>query len=326
MDSFGRLHKRVTKFLHHLIVPHEGNNHRSKLLHHDSLLLVIAFLFFCSSLMTFGQRNFPSVLGISNNVSINDLLTLTNEQRRAHGLAPLSLNGQLSQAAAAKAQDMLAKNYWAHMAPDGGTPWGFIKGAGYSYLYAGENLARGFNSAPEIVNAWMASPSHRDNMLSANYTEVGFAAVPGTLTGAETILVVEMFGSKYAAKEESAETATQASAPTAVPVPTKVIAKVIVPSSTPIPPTLTIVPSQTQEPAPPVAVAAIQSNPLIDSKSFQKNLSYFLLFLFIAVLIIDAIIIERKQIARLVSHNLDHIIFLGMILIAAIIIGKGLVL
>ena len=90
---------------------------------------------------------------------------------------------------------MFAKNYWAHVSPDGTTPWVFIKSAGYSYVYAGENLARGYNTSQDVVTAWMASPEHKQNMLSSNYQNVGFAIVTGNLTGEDTVLVVEMFGS-----------------------------------------------------------------------------------------------------------------------------------
>src|SRR4051812_32889841 len=121
-------------FLHHLFFPRERNNHRAKLLHHDSMLLVIVFFFFVASVVNFSQKNYPSVLGISNLISVQDLLTLTNQRRLEHGLAPLSANPQLAHAAQLKATDMFAKNYWAHVAPDGVTPWVFFKKSGYDYL------------------------------------------------------------------------------------------------------------------------------------------------------------------------------------------------
>src|SRR5664279_3337123 len=184
-------------FLHHFFLPRESNNHRPKLLHHQSLIILIISLFLIALLLPSLQRDFPSVLGISNNISIQDLLLQTNKQRQAHGLTLLKLNDNLTKAAQLKGQNMFAKNYWAHISPDGDTPWQFIKTSVYDYLYAGENLARGFSTSPEVVDAWMASPSHRENMLSPNYNDVGFAVLPGQLTGSDTLLVVEMFGSKY---------------------------------------------------------------------------------------------------------------------------------
>lgn len=325
-DTRGTLYY-MFDFLHHLLFPRESNNHRAKILHHDSLLVLIAFLFFCSSLLSIGNKTFPSVLGITSNISIQDLLNDTNAQRKANGLAPLSLNSDLDQAAMSKAQNMFAENYWAHIAPDGTTPWYFIKNSGYDYLYAGENLARGFNSASDVVDAWMHSPSHRENLLSPNYTDIGFAVQTGTLTGSDTVLVVQMFGSKYIADNTNQQPAQQIAA--VFPTPSVVISGTILPSNQPSPahtfPNSIISPvvSPTQKTT---AVAAIQSQPLIDSKSVMKQLSLALLFFFIAIFIADAIIIERKKIARVVAHNLDHIIFLVILVIAAIIIGRGLIL
>jgi hypothetical protein len=89
---------------------------------------------------------------------------------------------------------MFEDDYWAHVAPDGTQPWDFILGAGYDYVYAGENLAKNFNGSKEVVEAWYASESHRENLLNPNYEEIGFAVVDGILDGYETTLVVQTFG------------------------------------------------------------------------------------------------------------------------------------
>lgn len=127
-----------------------------------------------------------------------DFLTLTNQARQIRGLAPLKLNDQLVQAAEAKAADMVDKGYWEHFRPgDNKAPWAFIEEAGYDYKNAGENLARGFKTPAGITNAWMASPTHRANLLSTHYTEVGFASVQGVNDNGQPVLItVQMFGSK----------------------------------------------------------------------------------------------------------------------------------
>src|SRR3989304_4267883 len=147
----------MISFLSHLFLPRESNNYRAKLLHHNILFLFIIFIFASSFLLEIIGVNFPSVLGIQTNITVDQLLVLTNEKRAELGLPPLTLSTQLSTAAMLKAQDMLEKDYWAHNSPDGKTPWVFIKETGYNYTYAGENLAKGFNSAEDGVNAWMAS-------------------------------------------------------------------------------------------------------------------------------------------------------------------------
>src|SRR5437667_11926961 len=104
----------MRKLLRHLLFPHESNNHRAKLLHIDSLLITIALLIFSASLLSSVQNTFPAVLGISYDITPNDLLKDTNQIRQARGLNPLKLDPELSQAAASKAANMFAGNYWAH--------------------------------------------------------------------------------------------------------------------------------------------------------------------------------------------------------------------
>src|SRR5581483_392807 len=190
----------MKKFLRHYFFPHSKNNHRAKLLHHSSLVFVILGFLAATWISVNIRHEAPGVLGISYSISTNELLSLTNKMRQQNGQPTLTLNSDLNQAAAAKADDMFAKNYWAHFAPDGSTtPWMFIKNSGYDYLYAGENLAKGFTSSSDVVTAWMNSPSHRENILSPKYKDIGFAVKEGTLQGEDTVLVVQMFGSQQTA-------------------------------------------------------------------------------------------------------------------------------
>jgi hypothetical protein len=136
----------------------------------------------------------PAVLGYAENVKIPDLLSFTNKMREERGLKGLTISTALSKAAEAKANDMIEKDYWAHTSPDGKEPWDFIISSGYDYLYAGENLAVDFNNSESVVNAWYDSSSHRKNLLSDKYTEIGFAVVNGEFEGRKTTIVVQMFG------------------------------------------------------------------------------------------------------------------------------------
>ncbi len=136
----------------------------------------------------------PTVLGASSDFSSNTLLQDTNVQRSSDHEQPLVLNSQLTAAAQAKANDMAAKDYWSHNSPDGRTPWSFINAAGYHYQMAGENLAYGFINAGDTVAGWMNSPTHRANILNANYKDVGFGVVQAANYqghGPETIIVAE---------------------------------------------------------------------------------------------------------------------------------------
>ncbi len=126
----------------------------------------------------------------------DSIVELTNSARGKNGLGALSTNSNLSSAAYSKANDMLEKDYFSHTSPTGTTPWDFISGAGYSYIYAGENLAIGYSDVNELFNAWMDSPTHRENILNSKFREIGVAVVSGEYQGSETIVVVQEFGAQ----------------------------------------------------------------------------------------------------------------------------------
>jgi hypothetical protein len=264
-------------------------------------------------LTSFVKTNFPAVLGISSNISTQQLLILTNQQRQNNNLPPLTDNSELDQAAANKAADMFSKDYWAHNAPDGTTPWVFIKNTGYNYIYAGENLARGFNSASDVINAWMNSPEHRQNVLSPNYQNVGFAVATGTLSGEDTVLVVEMLGSTNLAPV----TAVNSTPPVVAVASGSPAINVNPASQNPVVPTVQTVASL------PNLLGASVIKPLINSQSFVSLSAGVILSLFIFVLILDMLVIERKKVVRFVGHNLDHILFLSAIFAIVIVLFRG---
>ena len=116
----------------------------------------------------------PSVLSYATNMTASGLLSGTNNERTARGLGKLAINSKLNQAAQAKAQDMVNKDYWSHNTPSGQEPWVFIDATGYQYNAAGENLAYGFSTSSGAITGWMNSPGHKANILNTKYTEVGF--------------------------------------------------------------------------------------------------------------------------------------------------------
>ncbi len=273
-------------FFYCLIFPHPRNNHRAHVLHPKALLFIIAFFIFSSIL--FSSNPIASHIRAYADISSQELLNFTNQKRTENGLQALSNNSQLAEAASKKADDMFAKNYWAHNSPDGTTPWVFIKQSGYNYVYAGENLARGFSSASDVVNAWMASPTHRANILSSNFKDVGFAVKSGVLNGEQTFLVVQEFGSKnYAPVAQKSNPRKSTSR--------KVLG---------------------------FEISGVSMNP---GMSRSGELAIVLLLGFISVLLLDLVLIERKKIVRFVGHNLDHAIFLFAIVICMSVLGGGLI-
>lgn len=132
------------------------------------------------------------VLGYATEMSTTSLLQETNIQRSQNGQSALTVSNLLSKAAQAKADDMVARDYWSHNTPDGKEPWQFISNAGYSYFSAGENLAYGFDTSASAVAGWMNSETHRTNLLNSDYTEVGFGIANSSSyqnNGEETIVV-----------------------------------------------------------------------------------------------------------------------------------------
>ena len=319
----------MKNFLHHFFLPKESNNYRPGLLQHK-VLLALTLLFFSAGLMLLSARtNFPSVLGTFSDISNQQLLILTNQQRQNNNLGALTDNQELDQAAANKAADMFSKDYWAHNAPDGTTPWVFIKTAGYNYVYAGENLARGFANAQDVISAWMNSPEHRQNVLSPNYQNVGFAVETGKLNGEDTVLVVEMLGSTSFAPAPIA-TEAKSTPPVAVAAgsPAVKVAAANIPSPSLIP--VVAAPKNQNAVLKPTTQELLGVNsiikPLINSQTLSVTLVKIVLFGFILVLISDMIIIERRKIVRFVGHNLDHVIFFSLILIIVLILVRGVII
>lgn len=295
---------------HHLFLPHHTNNQRAKILH-PSVLSLIIFIFAVFQIgLSQASRTLPQILGFASQIPASEIVRLTNIQRSNHSLSALKLDPKLSAAAAQKASDMFAKNYWSHVSPSGTQPWFFITQSGYSYRYAGENLARDFSDPDSVVVAWMNSSSHKDNLLNTRYEDIGVAVVDGRLEGRETTLVVQMFGTKL----QNTPQVSQAS--------TSLVAKALEPSPVPtISPTP--LPTPTQSPALPIAAKV--SVPPVSSSPFEitKYLSIGLFALFTLVLVADVVIINRKKISRWTSKSFAHLIFVVIVLIAISTILRG---
>lgn len=171
-------------------IPTEHNNNKPYLLRK---VAIVAYSILLILVNTMG-----GILGIeqayASTITPSNIISLTNNERGAAGLSSLANNPKLASAALAKANDMLNKQYWDHFGPNGETPWQFIRSSEYVYVFAGENLAKGFRTSEGVVEAWMASPTHRENIMSGNYRDIGVAVVEGELLGKQTILVVQMFG------------------------------------------------------------------------------------------------------------------------------------
>lgn len=183
-----RVHKRVKL----AVVPHKANQFRPRAVGRYGIAIIVAFVLLAQGL--YNGFTSGNILGTEAQVTITGLLKATNNARVAQGESPLAINAQLAEAARLKVQNMFVEQYWAHTAPDGTTPWHWFGQAGYAYADAGENLAKNFTTSDSTIAAWLASPTHRANVLKSEYKDVGFAVMSGMLGDKPTTLIVALYG------------------------------------------------------------------------------------------------------------------------------------
>ncbi|GIP64831.1 serine protease [Virgibacillus pantothenticus] len=106
-----------------------------------------------------------------------EVVDLTNQERAKQGLPALKVDKELSKVAREKSRDMATNGYFAHNSPTYGSPFDMMKKYGISYSAAGENIAKGQRSPQEVVNAWMNSQGHRENIMNAKFTHIGVGYV-----------------------------------------------------------------------------------------------------------------------------------------------------
>ena len=185
-------------FLQHLydfFVPHSGNRYQPGLFRFRVVMAVAIFSIIITGWALLQPSRFVNNSQTPAAVVAVILAQLTNTDRAQNAAPPLAVNAVLATAAQMKADDMVARGYFSHIGPDGGLPWDFFRKVGYSYRYAGENLAVNFFDSQAVAQAWMNSPAHRANMINPHFTEVGFGIAEGNYQGTPSVFVVEFFGS-----------------------------------------------------------------------------------------------------------------------------------
>ena len=275
--------KRIFNFF---FTPTEENYHRAKLLHSDALSFYLLFAIFLVFIIKLTPLS--NILGYATDVTSQKLYQLTNEKRIQNNLPQLVYSEKLSKAAEQKAMDMFNKNYWSHFSPTGESPWRFLESQDYKYEFAGENLAKNFLFSDNVVDAWMASTTHKENILRKEFTEVGFARVDGLLDGQQTTLVVQFFG-----KPATTNLLTLGETTTA-PSPQKVVSK---------------------------------TRKAIDLSKISFNFTVFLILFISIALISDLYIASKLRLIRIHGRNIAHLIFLFTMLTGLFFfLSKGVIL
>lgn len=117
--------------------------------------------------------------------AVDATLCLLNQQRTSHGLGALTESSTLEKAAGKYAGDMVARGFFDHVSPGGGTFMDRIKAAGWvasGSWTAGENIAWGsgaLGTPASIVDGWMHSAGHRANILNGAFTQIGIGIADG---------------------------------------------------------------------------------------------------------------------------------------------------
>lgn len=296
---------------------------------------LIVFQLLLRALPLSAVKTNEAVLGYASQISTSEVIRLTNEKRAQNGLPALTFNQLLTDSAKEKGEHMLTYDYWAHNAPDGTTPWYFFTKHGYNYRYAGENLARDFSSASAAVDAWMASPSHRDNMLSPKYKDIGVAVTEGDLSGSDTTIIVQHFGTLLS-DAQSVTTAQAASniSPTKVPVKAVVTnAPSITPTEEPSPTPEAVLltepgspPTQLVGDTTPSVQTATGLRAFFSQFETTKAVSIAVVSLLLLVTLIDALVVAKRKIPRVSGRTFAHLAFFGMLIAVILIIRAGKIL
>ena len=136
-----------------------------------------------------------SVAASASDITRTTVLEQMNARRLAALVPPLRHDARLDLAAEDRMRDMEDQAYWAHTSPDGRSPFEWLLPRGYDYWFAAENLAAGFETAEVLVDGWMESEGHRDNIMSPMFQECGIAIIEGGTKGKSTgKSIVVLFG------------------------------------------------------------------------------------------------------------------------------------
>lgn len=179
------------------VVPHVDNAYRPHLLHPRRTVRYVAAFTVMKMIVLVAVVLLPAGIFAAPeaiHAQEEEIFRIVNGARAASGIAVLHADDRLTASAFAKSADMFARQYFAHVNEDGEGPGTFVSRTAYPYSVIGENLAMGFVTASDVVEAWRQSPAHAHNMLDAMFEDSGVRVLAGTYRGEPTVFIAQHFG------------------------------------------------------------------------------------------------------------------------------------
>jgi uncharacterized protein YkwD len=115
----------------------------------------------------------PVAMADTHSIMEDEVVALVNKQRAEAGCEPLVVDPRLVVSAEGHSTDMAERDYFAHTTPEGLTFRDRILSAGYANPGTAENIARGQSDAQQVMDSWMASDAHRENILDCDFSRLG---------------------------------------------------------------------------------------------------------------------------------------------------------
>jgi uncharacterized protein YkwD len=136
-------------------------------------VLAVAGPAFAASSESVGHGK-PKAAAVDKVAYENEVVALTNAQRKAHGCGALRNDSRLTQAARAHSTDMIQEEFFSHTGSNGSDFVAREIKAGYPRRGpSAENIAWGYRTPQDVVTGWMNSPGHRANILNCGSIAVG---------------------------------------------------------------------------------------------------------------------------------------------------------
>ena len=124
-----------------------------------------------------------SFASLTSKDAARSVVCLINAERGKRGLPRLHSDRRLDRAARAHSRDMYSQDFFAHTGSNGSDAGERMRKQGYKWRAWGENIALGYPTPADVMEGWMASRGHCQNILAPGFIDVGFGFETGPRGG-----------------------------------------------------------------------------------------------------------------------------------------------